>query len=319
MVNKLGVYGTQSQFDVGNTPGARYVSVSWTDANGNLLLFGGYGYDTASEGYMNDLWKYNISTNQWCWIKGDKRVDQPAVYGTQGLPSALNKSGARTGCVSWTGSNGDLWLFGGYGYDASTSGVLNDLWKISNFVVLPLQLLHFSGVLSNDIAWLQWETLQESGFSHFVVQRSFDGTNFTDIGNINGKGSISKNDYTFVDNDLKTQPGLKAFYRLRLVDNDGRFTYSRILRFDREPTQTILHAFPNPAVHSLNLTFDQNKKGMVMINITDLKGETVIKQAESMNAGRASITLDISALPSAVYIISLVNTSGTMQQKFVKQ
>ena len=71
------------------------------------------------KGYLNDLWKY--SNNQWTWVSGNNSVNAAGVYGTQGVASASNYPGARYGAVSWIDSSGSLWLFGGYGYDASGS------------------------------------------------------------------------------------------------------------------------------------------------------------------------------------------------------
>ena len=317
-IEQFGVYGTQGVAKATNKPGAIYSGVSWTDSNGNLWLFGGFGYTETDFGFLNDLWKFNPATNKWTWVKGDNKVDQLGIYGARGIPSGLNKSGSRTSCVSWTDGSGDLWLFGGYGYAASTSGILNDLWKISNFQVLPLQLLHFGGVLNNNVADLQWQTAQELNFSHFIVQRSFDGTNFSAIGNVNCLGNIDKTNYSFTD-DLHSRTEEKVFYRLQLLDKDGRFTYSKIIRFDRTQGYLTLHIFPNPVANSLILSFDQNKAGKAEINITDMNGISVIKQRENISAGRAGITIDVSVLPSATYILSVTNASGTTQQKFLKQ
>jgi len=118
-----GIYSGGGQY-----PGARWGSASWTDSAGNFWLFGGFGRDEASvsSGYLNDLWKFNTSTNQWTWVGGAKVIDQPGSYSTPGsmLP------GARSGAVSWADSTGNLWLFGGVGYDSAGSvGNLNDLWK----------------------------------------------------------------------------------------------------------------------------------------------------------------------------------------------
>jgi hypothetical protein len=319
IIDQLAVYGTQGVPDANNIPGARYVSSSWKDPNGEMWLFGGYGFDGINPGYLNDLWKYNPTTNKWTWMKGDNTVDQPGVYGTQGLPAITNKSGARTGSVSWTDGLGNLWLFGGYGFDASTPGVLNDLWKINVFQVLPLLLLHFNGVLNDDAVNLQWKTEQEINFSHYNIQRSFDGINFTSIEKINGKGSSGINDYRWSDNDLKNQRVKKVFYRLQLMDKDGSFTYSKILRFDLNETTSSLTTFPNPAVHSLNLSFNQDKAGKVIFNITDMKGTIVKRQTENITAGRASIIIDVSKLAPAAYLLSVINTEGTALQKFIKQ
>ena len=122
-------YGEQGIESETNKPGARYGSQTWTDAGGNLWLYGGYGYDSSSSGILNDIWKFNPSTNKWTWIKGDKGVEEVAVYGTKGIPDATNKPGARYVSSSWVDQNDNLWLFGGYGYDENNCGDLNDLWK----------------------------------------------------------------------------------------------------------------------------------------------------------------------------------------------
>jgi N-acetylneuraminic acid mutarotase len=130
-VNASGVSGTQGAAAASNLPGARYDSSSWTDSSGNLWLFGGYGYDaTASAGYLNDLWRYSPSTGQWVWVSGGNGDNASGVYGTLGTASAASVPGGRYSASSWIDSSGNLWLFGGYGYD-STGAVadLNDLWQ----------------------------------------------------------------------------------------------------------------------------------------------------------------------------------------------
>ena len=126
-VDQAGVYGTQGTADPSNVPGARQFAVSWTDKSGNLWLFGGNGVD-AITGYLNDLWKFD-GTN-WTWVNGSTNGNGAGVYGTQGVSSATNSPGGRTGAAAWVDGSGHLWLFGGYGADsAGTTGELNDLWK----------------------------------------------------------------------------------------------------------------------------------------------------------------------------------------------
>jgi len=128
LANQKGIYGTQGTGAGSNLPGARSNAVSWTDNYGNLWLFGGYGYDSAGTlGQLNDLWVFN--GRQWTWVSGSNIVNQAGTYGTQGTGAAGNVPGARSNAVSWTDYYGNLWLFGGAGYDsAGTQGQLNDLW-----------------------------------------------------------------------------------------------------------------------------------------------------------------------------------------------
>ena len=127
--NQSGVYGTKGVASASNVPGARWGSVTWRDGSGNLWLFGGYGHDSAGAlDDLNDLWKFDGSN--WMWVSGSNTVAQKGVYGAKGAASASNFPGARDSAASWKDGSGNLWLFGGYGYDSAGTGYdLNDLWK----------------------------------------------------------------------------------------------------------------------------------------------------------------------------------------------
>jgi N-acetylneuraminic acid mutarotase len=130
-----GVYGTLGTPAAGNAPGGREDATGWTDAKGNLWLLGGYGVDAGGNGgYLNDLWVFSPANGDWAWMGGSSTVGgnggQPGVYGILGTPAAGNVPGSREAASGWTDGNGNLWLFGGYGYDsAGNLGYLNDLWK----------------------------------------------------------------------------------------------------------------------------------------------------------------------------------------------
>jgi hypothetical protein len=134
-----GVYGTLGTPASANIPGGRFSASSWIDASGNLWLFGGDGFDsTGAQGYLNDLWEYSPSasgdTGQWTWISGSNTVGrsggQVGVYGTLGTAAGTNDPGGRFGAVSWIDASGNLWFFGGDGYDSTgAQGYLNDLWE----------------------------------------------------------------------------------------------------------------------------------------------------------------------------------------------
>jgi hypothetical protein len=125
-----GVYGTQRSPATGNIPGARVFSCTWTDASGNFWLFGGQGYDAnGAEGYLNDLWEFTPSSNEWTWMSGASLGNGAGVYGTYGVPAVGNTPGARAGAACWIDNSGNLWLFGGN--NAATGNSFNDLWEFS--------------------------------------------------------------------------------------------------------------------------------------------------------------------------------------------
>jgi N-acetylneuraminic acid mutarotase len=137
-----GVYGTLGTPAAGNIPGGRTSASSWTDSKGNFWLFGGMGYSSPLingalyPGYLNDVWEFDPSTNEWTWMGGSNATGYgsgyPGVYGTLGAPASGNMPGGRYEASSWTDSHGNFWLLGGLGYDAADNkGDLNDLWEFT--------------------------------------------------------------------------------------------------------------------------------------------------------------------------------------------
>lgn len=120
--NNVGSYGTiLVPSSTNNPPSRNETNASWVDDNGNLWIFGG----VKNGGGFSDLWEYDITINEWVWMNGPNITNQPAVYGTIGVPNPNNNPGARNCYAKWKDSNGNFWLFAG----AGINGILNDLWR----------------------------------------------------------------------------------------------------------------------------------------------------------------------------------------------
>jgi gliding motility-associated-like protein len=144
--NRNGVYGTRGVPSVNNYPSAKgYGSATWTDNNGDLWIYGGFG----ALSYNNELWRYHIATNEWTWMggfsTGSAGVNIPGSYGPRGVASATNTPGALMEVKStWVDAANNLWLFGGQ----LTTDAINVLWRYSP--------------ASNQWAWINGDTVTYS-------------------------------------------------------------------------------------------------------------------------------------------------------------
>jgi Galactose oxidase, central domain len=127
--DQAGTYGTQGTAAAGNVPPGRQASVAWVDNSGHFWMFG--GFTTGTNGF-NDLWKFDPLVNEWTWVSGSKgATSTPGNYGTQGVAASTNVPGARWLSAAWSDTHGNLWLFGGEGFDATGDGSLGDLWEFA--------------------------------------------------------------------------------------------------------------------------------------------------------------------------------------------
>ncbi len=123
IAGNAGNFGVQGVSSATNQPPSREHGVlTWTDLSNNLWMYGG----NSVLGDLSDLWKFDISTNEWTWMKGPNTSYDPGTYGVQGVGSPANNPSSREEAASaWTDNNGDLWFFGGW----IGSGAVNDLWR----------------------------------------------------------------------------------------------------------------------------------------------------------------------------------------------
>jgi PKD repeat protein len=124
--NSLGNYGVQGVPSTLNYPGGRTeAACCWTDSLNNLWMYAGLGYDgVGGWGNLDDLWKYDISTGEWTWMKGYNTINAFASYGIKGVSNVTNDPGARFCYGKLKDASGNFWVFGGFNTDD-----FNDVWK----------------------------------------------------------------------------------------------------------------------------------------------------------------------------------------------
>jgi hypothetical protein len=179
-------------------------------------------------------------------------------------------------------------------------------------VTLPLTLLQFQAESNGSNVQLQWQTTQEEHTASFVVERSMNGKSFTTIGSVAAANTSFKNNYTFTDAQPVNGTG---FYRLKMLDIDGKFTYSRMVSVRRENNAALLLS-PNPAVNTLYVQATGNEP--VTVQISDVNGRILQQQKVTLN-GNTSFAVNIQQLLPGNYYILVKGKELKLAQAFLKK
>ncbi len=165
--------------------------------------------------------------------------------------------------------------------------------------VLPVTLLSFTGKADKSTTNLQWVTTNEINAKQFILQRGIDNT-FSDIGNVSSQSSQNINTYNFIDVAPLNGTNL---YRLKMIDTDGKFTYSNIIAINFGNAITALNIYPDPASSFLNLKITSAKKENVLLKITDASGKVVQQNMFPVDSGINTASLNIQKLSAGVYFV----------------
>ncbi|MBK8710885.1 MAG: choice-of-anchor D domain-containing protein [Niastella sp.] len=174
--------------------------------------------------------------------------------------------------------------------------------------VIPLQLLQFKAERQGANAILSWQTTNEVNTAGFTIQHSIDGITFTNIGSVAAANTSGINIYHFTHIGIHEKLN---YYRLKMIDNNGRFTYSdiQLVKIDLSVPMQI---FPNPATQFINIT-GLNANGI--IEILTLEGKIINR----IKTTTGPMNINIRNLAAGVYIIRYQNNNEVQIQKIIKQ
>ncbi len=172
---------------------------------------------------------------------------------------------------------------------------------------LPLRLLSFTGSKQTNYNQLQWKTADETNTKEFVLERSTDGRSFSSFATVAARGN-GNGVYSYTDN---AQLSGKVYYRLKMVDSDGRFTYSNIIVLSNQNNTTVT-VYPNPVTDKATLQVGDNKLINTFAKLTDMSGRLVSTILIKNNFE----IIEMGKLPSGIYMLQLAD--GTVQ-KIVKE
>jgi hypothetical protein len=174
---------------------------------------------------------------------------------------------------------------------------------------LPLQLLSFKGYLEEKKVKLDWTTTSEVNTKEFVVQRSVDRVNYTPVDTVGAAGnSTTQKNYSAFD--LQPLQGV-SYYRLKMIDIDGRFSYSHVamIVISGEPVMV----YPNPATDRITVNLGETKANSFII--FEVSGRAV----RTGSVSDRIFSIEISNLAQGSYLLQLATGSGVENFTFIKQ
>ena len=184
--------------------------------------------------------------------------------------------------------------------------------------ILPVNLLSFTGHRVGKANMLYWSTAQESNSHHIDVESRTDNSSFAAIGTLAAKGysSITTN-YRFVHPD---PPAGVNYYRLKLVDRDGRFNYSNTIAIRDDGTGVPLFAvYPNPFRDQVEMAITFDRAAKLSLQLYDVSGKLVRTNTVIASSGFNTIRLSgLENLASGTYFLELRSEEQTIRTKLFK-
>ncbi|HRI46714.1 MAG TPA: T9SS type A sorting domain-containing protein [Ignavibacteriaceae bacterium] len=182
--------------------------------------------------------------------------------------------------------------------------------------VVPVEFTSFSAVGFENGVRLSWSTATETNNNGFNVERKSVSGNWENIGFVKGNGTTaSKSNYTYTDQNLN---GSKYSYRLKQLDFDGSYSYSKVVEIDlnKSLTYSLNQNYPNPFNPSTTVSFSIAKAGNVKLSLYNLLGQEVKSIINGfISAGNHTVNIDASNLNTGVYLYKIESGSFSQVRK----
>ena len=194
--------------------------------------------------------------------------------------------------------------------------------NISAGGILAVKMTSFTVKKESNDAVLRWTTISETKNDHFEIERSVDGLNFSKMGIVAGNGSTSLTKNYIYPDALVNVTSKVLYYRLRIVDIDGKTSYSQVvaLRLDGSITMSNLTVYPNPFTNNIKLQVHSAKEENSTIRFINMNGQEVLKRNVTLQPGdNIVIVKDLETIAEGLYVMEFRTSNGVMTQKIIKK
>jgi hypothetical protein len=247
------------------------------------------------------------------------------IYSNATLDAASSANGGSAGISNSTSVSNN------FGAVSGANGILVQNITLSQLppkmetcqgtIILPIDLLDFKAAYqSNNTVLVSWTASNEMNTSYFEVERSIDGANFTSLGNVSVNTSAGESHSYDFNDYLQAVKSPVLYYRLKMVNTDGSFSYSKTAVVSLDQTNATFSIFPNPTTDYAVLRFYSDKQSVAMMRLMDNSGREIMYKSFTINTGTNNVMVDqLNTLPKGVYIVQVVVNNSLYNNKLIKQ
>ena len=185
----------------------------------------------------------------------------------------------------------------------------------------PVKFTSFTAtLLTNGSALVKWVTQSELNNDRFEIERSDDGVHFATRGKVTGNGSTTLA-HTYDFNDVLNTTSPIIYYRLRIIDNDGKYTFSKIVAIKINGSLSVekFNVFPNPFITDIKIALTSQTDVNATFRIISFDGKELVRRNIQVQQGDNIIVMkDFGTLPTGNYILEVTTANDKFIRKIVK-
>lgn len=191
----------------------------------------------------------------------------------------------------------------------------------SALIPLPVELLSFTAKEIDNNGYIKWTTANEINADYFSLEKSFDGLNFKEITQQQCQAGNGNKSYMYIDYDLASSGFFILYYRLKQIDKNGSYTYSKIvsIKLTKDASFQLLAFYPNPCVDFFKARFFSDKNQEITTSIVTLEGKLIQSEKQNASTGVNEFLQDVTTLSGGTYIFKIVAGEKQQSYKFTKQ
>jgi glucose/arabinose dehydrogenase len=262
------------------------------NATGGFAIIGGFVYRGTLNPIMTGYYIFadEVSSNVWLLPPGGGAADTIEFRGLQANISSFGEA-----------ENGEL-------YATSLNGQLYNIIATNN-ASLPVKLLNFTGTAETGYNELSWQTADEVQLQQYEIEYSSDAVHFQQAGIVAAANSSA---YYYKHVVTSAQ---KLYYRLKMVDIDGKFVYSKVIVIDANNSGS--KNFVTPSVVSNGMLTVNIENAFSHLQIINMDGKVI--HNESVNNRTGKISVSVAGIPAGQYLVRLFGNDKQLTQKIIVQ